>query len=328
MPENVPTEAEHGYFRAVVDHVKAPFAVGAFLGLLAQLLDVSGWAALALVLLGGAGAVVAQWRWRASRWQALAGGGLATACLLSILVLASTDSRSQSDQGDGPRAGDTGSQVGPPDSEFYMTYDGRHPSREQECMGLLGLCFGQPVSYAIHNFGSVEKRGYPQAGDKSLTGDPSTCHVWEPPKISAIRVCEANGAITVISVSSFADTQLALSAPDDLTIHFPLPVGHNAEDITEALRTKPFASQYLGAESAAMYSYSWYFPPETEGSPTSKITIHGEESDFPEEEPVPCSEELLRYRYADLLPLSQEAPIVSVEVSWVLPDDLKQPTAC
>ena len=311
-----------------MDHVKAPFAVGAFLALLAQLLDVSGWAPLTLVLLGGAGAVVAQWRWRAARWQALAGGGLATACLVSILALATAGPPPGTGNPSGQRSGGIAAPVGPPEPRFYLAFDGQSPSRKQDCMGLLGLCFGQPISFAVENFGPVEKRGYPQAGDKHWTGAPSTCHMWEPPRISTIRVCEADGAITVISVSSFADTGLSLAAPNGITVPFALPVGSNAEDITATLRSKPFASVYLGAENTAMYSYSWYYPPETEGSPDYKISINGEEADFPAEDPEPCSEKLLRYRYADLLSLSQQAGTVAVEVSWVSPEDLEPPVGC
>src|SRR3712207_6285828 len=89
--EAASADAEDGTrptFRKLVQSAFAPFAVAGFLATAAQLLDVSGWAIFALVVVGGAGVIVAHWRWRSSRWQSFTAGGVFAACAVGILALA------------------------------------------------------------------------------------------------------------------------------------------------------------------------------------------------------------------------------------------------
>jgi hypothetical protein len=77
-----------GYARTVLPQVLAPFAGGAFLATLAQLLGASGWPVVVSVLAGGAGALLARWRWSVSRWQAAGGVALALLGLAGVLATA------------------------------------------------------------------------------------------------------------------------------------------------------------------------------------------------------------------------------------------------
>ncbi len=82
-----PAPVTRRYLRSAVDQAVAPFAGGGFLGLLAQLLDLSGWLVVAAVLVGGAGATIARWRWNTSRLQACGGIALTVLGLGGILTL-------------------------------------------------------------------------------------------------------------------------------------------------------------------------------------------------------------------------------------------------
>jgi len=311
-------------------HALAPFSVGGFLGVMAQLLGVNGLPVLALVIIGGSGAVLAHWRWKRSRWQAFTGAGIVAASAVSILVLsvAQPPQRVPSVQG-GRQGGRPAQAAGPPDPNFYLTYDGQFISRKQECYGLLGLCFGQPIAFAIEAFGSQEADGYPvAAGGRSEFSDATMCHAWELPKIDRIDVCELNGAIYSINIFTMAETTLAVATPHDLRVDFSQPVAQQAEAITEKLRTTPFSAQYLQDEGASVFTYAWFFPTEHEGGPDVKIELLARVPGFPDPAPESCSEQPLRYQYADIIAISRKAPTIGVEVSPVMPADLDESTAC
>ncbi|WP_433721044.1 hypothetical protein ACQP2Y_37770 [Actinoplanes sp. CA-051413] len=329
----MPSEADtQPTFRRLLQSAFAPFAVAGFLGTAAQLLDVSGWAIFALVVVGGAGVVVAHWRWKSSRWQSFTAGGVFAACAVGILTLAllqPPDSRQVAEQAPfvpGPSV----QPVGPPDPNSYVSYDGTWIARKQACTGLLGLCFGQPISFAMQAFGGKETEGYPTAGESTEFSDATMCHAWDLPRIDQVTVCERNGAIYSIRVFNLGETDLSIAVPNEMTVNFGEPLGDDAEVITAAIHSKPFESNVISDEGASNVSIGWFFPQDAEGPPDVKIELlariplePGANSSL-----TACSEQLSRYNYADVLPLARRARTVSAEISPVMPRDLQDPTDC
>jgi hypothetical protein len=335
QPEAAPPPVETDTwptFRKLLQSAFAPFAVAGFLGTAAQLLGVSGWAIFALVVVGGAGVIVAHWRWRSSRWQSLTAGGVFAACAVGIITLALVQAPEPPPVATQapPYAGPSVHPAGPPDPNSYVSYDGTWIARKQDCTGLLGLCFGQPISFATQDFGSKESEGYPTAGGGTEFSDATMCHAWDLPRIDSVTVCEDHGAIYSIRAYNLGETNLSAAAPNGLTIYFGNPLGDDAEALTTALHGKPFESEVLSDEGASIVSFGWFFPQVGEGPPDVKIELVAR---LPLEPGAngsltACSDQLLRYKYADVLPLARRARTVSVEISPVMPRDLQDPTDC
>jgi hypothetical protein len=220
-------------------------------------------------------------------------------------------------------------EVVPTDPYLYVAFGSQHIARTQDCEGLLGLCLGQPVSLAIQAFGTREASGFPQSGGgPSEYGRATTCHRWELARIDSMTICDDNGAIVSVRLDSFSSTELNLAAPQNLKIQFPFSVASNAANITNALRGRPFESQYLQGEGESVFTFQWFFPAVTEGSPDTKIRIIGRIGTFPSKQPTACSEEPVRHKYNDVLVLSKDAQITSVEVALTAPNDFKEPQYC
>jgi hypothetical protein len=149
---------------------------------------------------------------------------------------------------------------------------------------------------------------------------------WDLERIDS--VCEDKGVIVSIRLDSFSVAELNVAAPRDMEIQFPLDIASNAAMITNTFRDRPFESQYIQGEGESVFTYAWFFPTVTEGQPDIKITVIGRSGNFPSEPPTPCSQELVRYRYGDILAISKDARTTSIEVGLTAPHDFKEPQYC
>lgn len=239
----------------------------------------------------------------------------------------------------GAAAGDR-SRVAPAvDPNLYLNFDGPYTSRRQECEGLLGFCLGQSITTAQDVFGE-EMAGFPAPFDIQAFGrpygetPPGLCHQWEYSGLESISICERESAIESIRLDFPTASRFALSMPEGFLLRAPVDLASETPIINSALKSVPFASSFLDGEGDTVVSFSWYLPMKSEGLPSTVLELIGRTGDiWVDEKPELCEQDPqgnTRYRYAEVLSATQEAParIDSLEIRSVQARDDLNPQYC
>jgi hypothetical protein len=209
------------------------------------------------------------------------------------------------------------------DPSLYVEYNSVTPQRKQECVGLIGLCIGQPVDLAFDALGAAEADGFPLHVTPNDYQVHTTCHRWNPPQITSIDVCDRNGSISLISITFSGEPPVSIAMPTDYVLR-PSSISHAAAEISEQYRTEPFQSVFLFGEGEYVAGFDWYFPLSVEGDPEIRVSVHGRSVELPSASmPEPCDEAGVHFPYRQVVEASSEIMVETIEVSEVAEADIR-----
>jgi hypothetical protein len=190
-----------------------------------------------------------------------------------------------------------------PDPYKYLTQVG-NPPKSQECIGLLGICLGQPIEMAMAAFGPSEAEGSPR---RDLRERSWMCHSWEPPRLEMISVCEKAGEIKSITLWPTDGAPAMLSLPNGLTVTLPTKLSELAPRVTAALDNKPYSMMKLDGEGFWLNSFPWHFIAEGAAQAIMEASGNEDMTGSNDYQPEGCN-------YAAHLKAFRETTVASIEV--------------
>ncbi len=124
----------------------------------------------------------------------------------------------------------------PIDPYLYASFDEQVAPRDQKCVGLLGLCLGQPVDLAVQAFGRIEAAGAPYM---DVLDRGWLCHAWEPPRFARVEVCENHGSIAAVSLRVPAESRAVVALPEAIRADLPQDLATLAREVSRGLDINP-----------------------------------------------------------------------------------------
>jgi hypothetical protein len=201
---------------------------------------------------------------------------------------------------------------------MFVEFNSVYPQRDQECVGLIGLCLGQPIELAYDALGDTQVTGFPQNVTPNEYQVDTRCSRWAPSQLTLIDVCDRTGSISKLRLTFSGEPPVSLAMPIGITLRFPDTLTNVASDLTTEYRDEPFHSFYTFGEGEFISSFSWFFPSEVEGAPGAEgtVSIIGRSVDGGiDNAPVPCDSAQVQFAYEDVLEAAENIEVESIEVS-------------
>ena len=158
-----------------------------------------------------------------------------------------------------------------PDPYLFVGFDQAPPARSQDCVGLLGLCLGQPIGLAIQDFGASEAVGYPR---QSYYDQSELCHGWHPSRFEEIIVCERSDSISKFELWFSPDAAFSITLPGIRALYLPKALALVGKDIDMSGASRRSARVYQD-EGYDMFWRSWYLVEPKEGVPIAMLHVSG-----------------------------------------------------
>ena len=160
------------------------------------------------------------------------------------------------------------------DPYLYAVFGTGEQLEPIECLGLLGICIGQPIDVAIGTFGLQEAQGYPISLSPEAGAIGDICHRWEPPRFRSVDVCSLDGKIVTIGMAISSETTVSVSLPQGEILELPTSISAAATSISSSYSNVPYTSSYNWYEGQYTVAASWLFL-ESESLPEAILYLRG-----------------------------------------------------